>query len=231
MIESPAQVLAARLIAMQWLPRKDDQVTRLITDEIFREDVLARLKACGLCLLENPFAENVAVGLDESSTQAVMGRDTSYLSNTFGLKQDTMALLVILWALLIIPKRQKQLNASSESDETEQMEFFPSPKLVSREDFDRPAVKLSALISDFGGKLGKKQRININLGQLKRLGFVSRHKELITEGPLLDLAFDYRHMASRIIEGALGDILKDPDQNHGMDDEQEDVVDMEGDDV
>lgn len=212
MIESEAQDLVARLIAMQWLPRKDEQVTRLITDEIFRENVLARLKACGLCLLENPFAENVAIGLDESSTQAVMGRDTSFLSNTFGLKQDAMALLVILWALLIIPKRQKQLNASAESDSAGQMEFFPAPRLVSQEEYDRPAVKVNALISDFGGKLGKKQRITIKLGQLKRLGFVNQHNELITEGPLLDLAFDYKHMASRIIEGALADILKDP--NH-----------------
>lgn len=213
MNETAAQVLAARLIAMQWLPRKDEQVTRLITDEIFREDVLSRLKTCGLCLLENPFAENVAIGLDESATQAVMGRDTNYISNTFGLKQDAMALLVILWALLIIPKRQKQLNASSENDNTEQLEFFPSPRLVSQEEFDRPAVKLKALISDFGNKLGKKQRIGMNLGQLKRLGFVNQHSELITEGPLLDLAFDYKHMASRIIEGALVDILKDPAHN------------------
>jgi hypothetical protein len=226
-IESPAQVLAARLIAMQWLPRKDEQVTRLITDEIFREDVLARLKSCGLCLLENPFAEHVAIGLDEAATQAVMGRDTSYISNTFGLRQDAMALLVILWALLIIPKRQKQLNASAD-EEDDQMEFFPSPKLVSQQEIDRSAVKLNALISDFGGKLGKKQRININLGQLKRLGFVSQHNELITEGPLLDLAFDYRHMASRIIEGALADILQDPAHRSEAED---DLDELEGEDV
>ncbi|WP_053549486.1 hypothetical protein [Desulfuromonas soudanensis] len=218
MMESPAQVLAARLIAMQWLPRKDEQVMLLITDEIFREDVLARLKSCGLCLLENPFAENVAIGLDESSTQAVMGRDTNYISNTFGLRQDAMALLVILWALLIIPKRQKQLNASA--DETDdQMEFFPSAKLVSQGEIDRPAVKLNALVSDFGGKLAKKQRIKLNLGQLKRLGFVSQHNELITEGPLLDLAFDYKHMASRIIEGALADILQDSAHNPEAEDD------------
>jgi hypothetical protein len=223
-------VLAARLIALQWLPRKDEQVTRLITDEIFREDVLARLRSCGLCLLENPFAEHVAVGLDESATQAVMGRDTSYISNTFGLKQDAMALLVILWALLIIPKRQKQLNASTESSDTEQMEFFPSPQLVSEGEFGRQEVKLSALISDFGGKLGKKQRITINLGQLKRLGFVCQQKEVITEGPLLDLAFDYKHMASRIIEGALGDILKDPAHDPGEED-LEDLEELEGEDV
>jgi hypothetical protein len=227
MMESTAQMLAARLIAMQWLPRKDEQVTRLITDEIFREDVLARLKACGLCLLENPFAENVAIGLDESSTQAVMGRDTSYISNTFGLRLDTMALLVILWALLIIPKRQKQINASNE-DEGDQLEFFPSPKLVTEGEYGRPVVKLNALISDFGGKLGKKQRVSINLGQLKRLGFVSQHNELITEGPLLDLAFDYKHMASRIIEGALAEILNDPDHNPVAEDDDEN---LEGEDV
>ncbi len=229
-MESPGQMFAARLIAMQWLPRTDEQVTRLITDEIFREDVLARLKSCGLCLLENPFAENVAVGLDPSATQVVMGRDTNYLSNTFGLHQDAMALLVILWALLIIPKRQKQLNASIK-EEDGQIEFFPSPKIVSQSDIDRPAVKLSALISDFGGKLGKLKRININLGRLKNLGFVSQHNELITEGPLLDLAFDYKHMASRIIEGALFDILQDPAHNPDLQDDLGQHEEQEGSDV
>jgi hypothetical protein len=225
MNESAAQELAARLIAMKWLPRKDEQVKRLITDEIFREDVLARFKACGLCLLENPFAEHVAIGLDNAVSQAVMGRDTGYMSNTFGLNKDAMALLVILWALLIITKRQKQLNASANGDNADQLEFFPSPRLVSHEEFDRPAVKLNALISDFGVKLGKKQRIAINLGQLKRLGFVHQHNELITEGPLLDLAFDYKHMASRIIEGALADILKDPAQTP---EEENNIDELEG---
>ena len=70
-----------------------------------------------------------------------------------------------------------------------------------------------------------------SLGQLKRLGFVSQHKELITEGPLLDLAFDYKHMASRIIEGALGDILKDPDLAPTADEDQEDFEEVEGEDV
>lgn len=207
MTDNAAQELTARLIAKQWLPRHDPHVRRAITDEAFRMDVLARLGSCGLCLLENPFAEHVAIGLARNMEEAVMGENTGYKSNTFGLSQDTLALLVILWALLIIPKRQRQIEASSEIEEEEQPSFFPEPRLVSFDASHKPVIKQKALIADFADKLGKTTRMKAGLGQLSNLGFIHRHNELITEGPLLDLVFDYKHLASRIINGAMGDML------------------------
>jgi len=207
MTEHAAQELTSRLISRQWLPRNDPQVRRVITDESFRADVLARLEACGLRLLENPFAENVAIGLAKSMEDPVMGENHGYKSNTFGLSQDTLALLVIIWALLIIPKRQRQIEASSEVEEEDQTSFFPEPKLVTFDESHKPVIKQKALIADFADRLGKTTRMKAGLGQLSNLGFIHRHNELITEGPLLDLVFDYQYLASRIINGAMGDIL------------------------
>jgi hypothetical protein len=45
------------------------------------------------------------------------------------------------------------------------------------------------------------------LGKLARLGFIERRNNMILEGPLLDVALDYRLMADRIIHGTLAEVL------------------------
>lgn len=217
MINSEAQTLVSRLIAFRWLPRKDEQVVRALSDEAFRLEVLGRLQGCGLQFLENPFAEHVAVGLAPETTDAVMGRDSSYISNTFDLPKDAVALLVIFWALLIIPKRQRQYAAGMEEAQEEM--FYPSARLLVDQEIEKPAVKFSALVSDFGSKLGGTTRMKTNMRKLRRHGFLSGREQAITEGPLLDLAIDYGFMASRIIEGTLGDLLRDDAQQSPAEEE------------
>ena len=51
------------------------------------------------------------------------------------------------------------------------------------------------------------------LGKLARLGFIERRTGVITEGPLLDVALDYRVLADRIIHGTLADVLRDAGHN------------------
>ena len=63
------------------------------------------------------------------------------------------------------------------------------------------------LLADYGDKLGGKTRIHLNLGALARQGFIVRRKERIHEGPLLDLAFDYERIASRVMDGALSYVV------------------------
>ncbi len=205
MIDAPAKTLVAQLMTKRWLPRHDNLAKRLLTDEQFRDDVCTRLGSCGLKLLENPFSEYIAVGLADDVTESTMGQDTHYLSNTFELSRDAIALLVILWALLIIPKRQRQYAAGVE--EEQQTSFFAAPRLIVNQDIVRTAVKFPALVTDFAARLGGKGRISMNANILKRHGFIQMRDGLITEGPLLDLAIDYQFMASRIIDGTLGDIL------------------------
>ena len=68
-------------------------------------------------------------------------------------------------------------------------------------------ISYKALLADFGDKLGKKTRMDMNLGQLAKLGFVERKGDMIHEGPLLDLMMDTDLLKDRIINGALADIF------------------------
>lgn len=69
-------------------------------------------------------------------------------------------------------------------------------------------ISYTALLSDFGEKLGKKTRMDMNLGSLSKLGFIERRGDLILEGPLLDLMMDTDMLKERIINGALADVFK-----------------------
>jgi len=71
-------------------------------------------------------------------------------------------------------------------------------------------ISYRALLADFGEKLGKKTRMDMNLGQLARVGFIERKADLILEGPLLDLLMDTDTLKDRIINGALSDIFHIP---------------------
>ena len=65
------------------------------------------------------------------------------------------------------------------------------------------------LLADFSEKLGGKGRLQMNLGALQRQGFIVRRRERIHEGPLLDLAFDYERIASRVMDGALSQVIEE----------------------
>ena len=69
-------------------------------------------------------------------------------------------------------------------------------------------IAYKALLADFGDKLGKKTRMDMNLGTLAKLGFIERRGDFIVEGPLLDLMMDTDVLKERIINGALADVFK-----------------------
>ena len=71
-------------------------------------------------------------------------------------------------------------------------------------------ISYRALLADFGDKLGKKTRMDMNLGQLAKLGFIERKGDYILEGPLLDLMMDTDVLKERIINGALADVFQRP---------------------
>ena len=62
-MEQQIRTLTARLLANRSLPRTDPLVRRALVDESFRVDLDARLAAVGLQLIDNPYAEHVAVAL------------------------------------------------------------------------------------------------------------------------------------------------------------------------
>ncbi len=224
--------LTARLLAHRWLPRADVQVRRALVDEAFRSELEARLAAVGLQLLDNPFAEHVAVGLKDEVMDAVFGgRD--YQASTMGLTRDEIALLIVIWALIILPKRERQLGRRSLEDDG-QNDMFGQEKPIEHGEAVSGAVSEASLLADFGPQLGGRTKIrNFALGKLARLGFIERKNGYILEGPLLDVLLDYRVLADRIINGTLADVLAAAGRAlpAGMGEDEEELFDEPDEDV
>lgn len=201
------QILLARLLAHRFIPRNDPLARRALVDESFRETLEHKLDEMGLVLLENPYAEYIAIGLQPELNDWVFGEGENWLSNNMGLPRDAVALLVVLWALIILPKRERQI-ARSESVGDSQSDMFGAAKPITHGEEVAPGVPEDAVYADFGKKLGGKMRFATNVVQLAKLGFIVRRNKMIHEGPLLDLVIDYSKLAPRIINGALADVLK-----------------------
>ena len=201
------KILLARLLAHRFIPRSDPLARRALVDEAFRETLEHKLDEMGLVLLENPYAEYIALGLRPELNDWVFGEGENWLSNNMGLPRDAVALLVVLWALIILPKRERQI-ARSESVGDSQSDMFGAAKPITHGEEVAPGVPEDAVYADFGKKLGGKLRFSTNLVQLAKLGFIVRRNKVIHEGPLLDLVIDYGKLAPRIINGALADVLK-----------------------
>ncbi len=201
-----AQILIARLIAERWVPRADPLSRRVLVDEDFRDEIKRRLTACGLRLLDNPYATHIALGLIDAAEEPVLARTGQWLSSNLKLPRDCVALLVVLWALLILPKRERQVSRR-DNTETLQNDMFGMDKPIPTGTDVEGSVQESALLADFGKQLGGKMRVNVNLGLLSRHGFIERRNNVIYEGPLLDLALDHSVLAPRILDGALAELL------------------------
>ncbi|HYC42566.1 MAG TPA: hypothetical protein VEB70_06230 [Noviherbaspirillum sp.] len=201
-----AQILIARLLANQTLRREDKLVKRALSDELFRADLDSRLAACGLKLLDNVYADHVALALIRDVEPKIFGARESWQNNNFGLARDGVALLVVLWALIVLPKRERQ--EAHQNAETDQDDMFGKEKPMPRAEEASTGISFKALLADFGDKLGKKTRMTMNLGQLAKLGFVEMKGDTILEGPLLDLMMDTDMLKDRIVNGALSDIFR-----------------------
>jgi len=206
-MDKEVRILVSKLLAHQSLPRQDRLVKKALTDEAFRQELDGRLHTCGLKFVENPYAGHVALALNRDMEQPVMGDREEWLSNTMNLDRGTIALLVVIWALIILPKRQRQIERREVGDGQGQSELFADEKPLETGRSVSAPLNRNALISDFGERLGKATKVKANLGTLARLGFIVQRQEEIYEGPLLDLLFDYHQLAGRILDGALHDLL------------------------
>ncbi len=205
-MDNELKTLCARLLAQRVLPRADPLVRRALMDEAFRAELDERLAGTGLRLVENPYAEHVALALAPEMGEPVFGAGETWQNNTLGLPRDGVALLVVLWALIILPKRERQI-ARVEAGREGQSDMFGALKPLATGEAVSCGVSEDALYADFGRQLGGRTRFSANLGRLANLGFVTRRNKWIEEGPLLDVLIDYSQLAPRIIEGALSDLL------------------------
>lgn len=201
------KTLTARLLAQRWLPRNDKLVRRALVDEAFRQDLDHRLAAVGLQLLDNPYAGHVAVALSKDMHEPVFGAGREYAASNLGLNRGEISLLVILWCLIILPKRERQVSRRELEDDG-QNDMFGAEKPVAQGETVSAGVSEASLIADFAEQLGGKNRVrNFMLGKLARLGFIERRNGIVYEGPLLDLLLDYRILADRVIHGTLAEVL------------------------
>jgi hypothetical protein len=203
-----SQILIARLLTHQTLKRDDRLVRRALSDELFRAEIDTRLAAVGMKFLDNVYADYVTLALARDVEPKIFGAKEVWQNNNFGLARDGVALLVVLWAQIILPKRERQ-EAHQLANE-EQNDMFGKEKPMPRAEDTSIGISYRALLADFGDKLGKKTRMDMNLGQLAKLGFIERKGDFIHEGPLLDLMMDTDVLKERIINGALADIFGRP---------------------
>lgn len=205
-MEQSLTILVSRLLAHRVIPRADPLARRALLDDAFRSDLDQRLAAVGLRLVENPYAEHIAVALLPAMTEPVFGSGEAWLNNNLGLPRDGVALLVIVWALIILPKRERQISRVDAGREN-QHDMFGAQKPLATGDTVSVGISEDALYADFGKQLGGRTRFAANLGRLVNLGFLNRRNKWLEEGPMLDLMIDYAQLAPRIIEGALADVL------------------------
>ncbi|HJV80994.1 hypothetical protein [Noviherbaspirillum sp.] len=201
-----AQILIAQLLTHQTLTRDNKLVKRALSDELFRAELDNRLSACGLKLLDNVYADHVTLALTREVEPKIFGARETWQNNNAGLARDGVALLVVLWALIILPKRERQESHQNAAED--QNDMFGKDKPMPRAEEASTGISFKALLADFGDKLGKKTRIGMNLGQLAKLGFIEMKGDMILEGPLLDLMMDTDTLKERIVNGALADIFK-----------------------
>lgn len=206
MINDDSQILIARLLTHQTLRRDDKMVKRVLSDDTFRAEVDKRLLESGLKLLDNVYADHVTLALHRAVEPKIFGARDIWQNNNFGLTRDGVALLVVLWAQIILPKRERQETHTSIVDD--QNDMFDKDNPIPRAEDTSVGISYTALLSDFGDKLGKKTRMDMNLGVLSKLNFIERRGDVIFEGPLLDLMMDTDVLKERIINGALADVFK-----------------------
>lgn len=198
--------LAAQLIARRWLPRNHALVRRALIDTELWAALGDRLAQVGLKVIDNLYADHISVAMLRSAEVSVFGETGLAANNNLDLPRDGVALLIVLWSLIVLPKRQRQV-ARAEAKEEGQGEFFATDKPLPLAASVSPTVSYRSLLADFGNQLGKKMRLDANLKLLERNGFIIRRGEDIAEGPLLDLLLDYDTLAPRILDGALADVL------------------------
>lgn len=204
-IADEAAHLIAELLTRKYLPRTHPRVKKALSDAELFLAVEQRLAQVGLRWMDNVYADHVTLTLLPAPLAQVLGDAGINANNNLDLPRDAVALLVVVWALIVLPKRERQ--ASRVEADVPQNEMFASSKPLPQTRSVSPVLSYKALLEDYGNQLGKRIRLDANLKLLERHGFIVRAQDDIREGPLLDVLLDYDVLAPRILDGALADVL------------------------
>ncbi len=162
-----AALLIAELLTRRWLPRSHPRVKRALVDAELFAQVEQRLAQSGLRWMDSIYADHVSVALLSAAQNGVMGESGLNANNNLELPRDAQALLIVLWALIVLPKRERQTSRVQEAD-AGQNDFFPGAKPLPQASVASPVLSYKALLEDYGPQLGKKLRLDANLKLLER---------------------------------------------------------------
>jgi hypothetical protein len=185
--ESRAEEICSRLLIERWLPKRGYR--DLLLDDELRVAVNRRLGMVGLELVESFTSDFFAARLKRS----IEGDISFDWATNSRMPRGGVALLVVLWAKLILPKRLEPDTPVAEGQ--------------TRQPVEAPTLTRDQLYAEFGRKFGKTS-FQRYLGQLKSAGFVREdHRGNLREGPLLDLLIDGVQMAQKLRDSVLWDLL------------------------
>lgn len=190
-----AALICARLLREGSVARAD--LPALDSLDI-RQEVERRLEGVGLVLATSAYSEHVGLRLSPDVTADVAFDAASNL----GLRADACALLVILWARLVLQKR----TAADTRSVPGQAALLPADQAAIARSF-APQVRLETLFREFGATLGSRTHIKALVSQLRRLGFLAGHGDVVEAGPLLELAIDGEILIGFIRRKVLADLL------------------------
>jgi uncharacterized membrane protein len=177
-----------------------------------RHEVERRLGGVGLVLATSVYSEHVGIRLSPEITG-----DTAFDAATnLGLRSDACALMVILWARLVLQKR----TAAETRELPGQGALFTREQAAAARSF-RPRVRLEALVREFRPVLGGRSRIQSLVTQLRRLGFLAGYGEQIEAGPLLELAIDGERMVAFLRREVLAKLVAEREGRAAIDQELE----------
>ena len=119
-----AALLAAELLARRWLPRQHPKVKRALIDADLWAATQDRLAQVGLRLIDNLYADHVSVALLRPAETAVFGEGGLNSHNNIDLPRDAVSLLVVLWSLIVLPKRERQAARAANAQGDDQNDMF-----------------------------------------------------------------------------------------------------------
>ncbi len=202
-----AMLVCARLVREGTVPRVE---LGLLDHPDVRADVEGRLAGVGLTLATSAYSEHVGIRL----ASEVIGDRAFDAATNLGLKSDACALIVILWARLVLQKR----TAQSSRDTPGQSELLAEHRADAAKQFT-PQVRLPALVHEFGHVLGSETHVRSLLTQLRKLGFAAGRGDVVEAGPLLELGIDGERMVSFIRREVLARLLEEREAGASSPDE------------
>jgi len=208
-----AALICARLLREGTMKRSE--LPDLSLPEI-RAEVERRLASVGLVLATSAYSEHVGLRLSPDVTA-----ESSFdAASNLGLGADACALLVVLWAKLVLQKR----TAADTRAIPGQAALLPEDQAAAARAFT-PSLRYETLYREFGKIIGSRSHIRRLVGRLRTLGFIETIRgQKIVAGPLLELGIDGEKMVAFIRRGVLKDLLEKP---AGKEEEPEDGADAQ----